>query len=81
VGKCQKTNKTAAKRKRSVKRTTKHNRSVKKQSPAAPAAGAPHKTTMKWIPHLKMCTSRFNITFKEAMTDTRCKNLYQLGHE
>jgi hypothetical protein len=85
VGKC---NKSAAKR--SVKRKPKHNRSVKKSSKVtsieklstvAPTNNVPHKQTMKWIDHLKMCSSQFNIKYGAAMTDKRCKNLWELGHE
>ena len=81
VGKCHK-----SASKRSVKRRPKHNRSVKripkhKVSSVAPTNNVPHKQTMKWVDHLKMCTSKFNITYKAAMSDKRCKNLWELGHE
>jgi hypothetical protein len=76
VGKC---HKSAAKR--SVKRKPKHNRSVKKSSTTvAPTNNVPHKQTMKWRDHLKMCSSQFNITYGAAMTDKRCRILWY-GHE
>jgi hypothetical protein len=80
VGKCHK-----SASKRSVKRRPKHNRTVKKsptvKKSSTVAPPVPHKQTMKWIDHLKMCSSRFNIKYGAAMTDKRCKNLWELGHE
>ena len=81
VGKC---HKSAAKR--SVKRKPKHNRSVKripkhKVSSVTPTKNVPHQQTMAWKDHLIMSSSRFNITYGEAMTDKRSKNLWKFGHE
>lgn len=52
-------------------KTAKRNRSTKKTSGKK----------LSWFQHLKMCSKKYNIKYGEAMTDTRCLNLYHHGHE
>ena len=39
------------------------------------------KTTTKWAQHLHMCMKKYNMTYKQAQSDGKCRNLYYLGHE
>ena len=34
-----------------------------------------------WVDHLYMCMEKYNITYKQAQADGKCRNLYYLGHE
>lgn len=78
TGKCySRVKKSAAKL--SAKSKKPKNNTIKKRS--VEKKGVPHKNTMSWRDHLKMCTTRFNITYGAAMSDKRCNNLYHHGHE
>ena len=60
-------NKSASKR-----RTVKRNKSVKNEV---------KKSNNPWTDHLRMCTVKYNITYKQAITDAKCRNLYYLKRE
>jgi hypothetical protein len=34
-----------------------------------------------WAEHLHKCMDKYNITYKQAQSDGKCRNLYYLGHE
>jgi hypothetical protein len=69
---------------KSSKNTVKRNKTAKK-SPAQAAAAASAQAAaaespmpkLKWIDHLKMCSTKFNIKFGDAMKDPRCLKLYR----
>ena len=66
---------------KSSKNTVKRNKTAKKSpAPAASAQAAAAESPMpklKWIDHLKMCSTKFNIKFGDAMKDPRCLKLYR----
>jgi hypothetical protein len=34
-----------------------------------------------WAERLYKCMEKYNITYKQAQQDGKCRNLYYLGHE
>lgn len=34
-----------------------------------------------WTKHVRMCMEKYNLTYKQAVTDSKCRNLYYLGRE
>ena len=64
TGRCRKKSKTA----KNVTRS-------KRSTPVSNAEGS-SVPKLKWIDHLKMCTKKFDIKYGKAMTDPRCRKLY-----
>ena len=64
TGRCRKKSKTA-------KRVTSSKPSI--DEPSVQDNSVPK---LKWIDHLKMCVKKFDIKYGDAMTDPRCRKLY-----
>ena len=38
-------------------------------------------TPSSWVIHIRMCMEKYNLTYKQATQNGKCRNLYYLGHE
>lgn len=56
----------ASKKKRTYRLTAKK---TKKSSPTP------------WTNHVRMCMEKYGLTFRQAVGNAKCRNLYYLGHE
>jgi len=54
-------------RKSAKRLTAKRNKTVKAESP--------------WVKHVHMCMEKYGLTYRQATTNGKCRNLYYLGHE
>ena len=34
-----------------------------------------------WSNHVRMCMEKYGLTYRQAVGNSKCRNLYYLGHE
>jgi len=39
------------------------------------------KNNSGWSKHVHMCMEKYGLTYRQAQSDGKCRNLYYLGHE
>ncbi len=55
--------------------------SKKKRAYRLTAKKTKKSTATAWTTHVKMCMEKYGLTFRQAVGDAKCRNLYYLGHE